>query len=130
VTYETILKVSNEDLSLRPGMTATADITVKQIRGAILIPGAALRFAPPAPQEKKSSAGLLASLLPRAPRLTPRSNISNGVKGQQKVWILKEGQPVAVEVTTGSVSGSLTEILSGDLQPGMPVIVDIVTGDQ
>ena len=130
VTYETILKVSNEDLSLRPGMTATADITVKQIRNAILIPGAALRFAPPAPQEKKSSAGLLASLLPRPPRLTPRSNFSNGVKGQQKVWILKGGRPVAVEVTTGSVSGSLTEILSGDLQPGMPVIVDIVTGDQ
>ena len=32
VTYETILKVSNPDLSLRPGMTATADITVKQTR--------------------------------------------------------------------------------------------------
>ncbi len=130
VTYETILKVSNEDLFLRPGMTATADITVKQIQGAILIPGAALRFAPPVPQEKKSSASLLASLLPRPPRLSPRSNVSNGVKGQQRVWILKEKRPVAVEVTTGSVSGSLTEILSGDLQPGMPLIVDMMTGEK
>jgi HlyD family secretion protein len=130
VTYETILKVSNEDLSLRPGMTATADITVKQIRGALLIPGAALRFAPPEQTEKKSSASLLASLLPRPPRLTPRSNVSNGGKGQQRVWILKEGRPVAVQVTTGSVSGSMTEIISGDLDPGMPVIVDIVTGEK
>ena len=30
VTYETVLKVDNRDLSLRPGMTATADIIVQQ----------------------------------------------------------------------------------------------------
>jgi HlyD family secretion protein len=128
VTYETILKVSNPDLLLRPGMTATADITVKQIEKAILIPGAALRFAPPEQPEKKSSVSPLASLLPRPPRLTPRSNVSNGGKGQQRVWILKDGGPVAVTVTTGSTSGSLTEITTGDLQPGMEVITDIMTG--
>ena len=54
----------------------------------------------------------------------------NGGKGQQRVWILKDGGPVAVPVTTGSTSGSLTEVIAGDLQPGMPVIVDIVTGGQ
>jgi len=128
VTYETILKVSNPDLSLRPGMTATADITVKQIQQALLIPGAALRFAPPAQQEGKTSGGLLASLLPRPPRLAPRGSGSNGGKGHQRVWILRDGAPVAVSVTTGSTSGSLVEVVSGDLQPGMPVIVDIVTG--
>jgi HlyD family secretion protein len=128
VTYETILKVSNPDLSLRPGMTATADITVKQIKKALLLPGAALRFAPPEQQDKKSSTGLLASLLPRPPRLVPRSNVTNGGKGQQRVWILKEGGPVPVSVQTGSTSGSLTEVTAGDLQPGMRVIVDIVTG--
>lgn len=128
VTYETILKVRNPDLSLRPGMTATADITVKQIKKALLIPGAALRFAPPEQQGKKASTGLLASLLPRPPRLAPRSNVANGGKGQQRVWILKEGGPVPVSVTTGSTSGSLTEVIAGDLRPGMRVIVDIVTG--
>ncbi|OGP89016.1 MAG: hypothetical protein A2156_05060 [Deltaproteobacteria bacterium RBG_16_48_10] len=42
MTYETVLKVNNSDLSLRPGMTATADITVKKVENAILIPSAAL----------------------------------------------------------------------------------------
>jgi HlyD family secretion protein len=128
VTYETILKVSNPDLLLRPGMTATADITVKEINNAVLIPSAALRFAPPEQSEKKSSAGLLASLLPRPPRLTPRSNVANGGKGQQRVWILREGAPAAVQVTTGSTSGALTEVIAGDLHPGMEVITDIMTG--
>ncbi|MFH1080445.1 MAG: efflux RND transporter periplasmic adaptor subunit [Pseudomonadota bacterium] len=131
VTYETILKVSNPDLSLRPGMTATADITVKQIEKALLIPGTALRFAPPAQQETKSSTGLVASLLPRPPRpASQQIDDANADKKQQRVWILKDGRPVAVPVTTGSVSGSLTEITSGDLKPGTPVVVDILTGEK
>jgi HlyD family secretion protein len=130
VTYETILKVSNQDLSLRPGMTATADITVRQLENALLISGAALRFTPPVQQETKSSAGLLASLLPRPPRSSQKSDDPSAGKGQQRVWILKDGRPVAVSVTTGSTSGSLTEVTSGDLTPGTPVVVDILTGEK
>ncbi len=127
VTYETILKVDNPDLSLRPGMTATADITVKELKNALLISGAALRFTPPVQEEAKSSAGLIGSLLPRPPRQTKQIDDTEGGK-RQKVWILKEGRPVAVPVTTGSISGSLTEVTSGELTPGMPVVVDIMTG--
>jgi HlyD family secretion protein len=47
VTYETVLKVNNSDLALRPGMTATADIVVEMVKNVLLVPGAALRFAPP-----------------------------------------------------------------------------------
>ena len=128
VTYETILKVSNPDLSLRPWMTATADITVRQLENALLIPGAALRFTPPVQQETKSSTGLLASLLPRPPSPSQKSDDGSAGKGQQRVWILKDDRPVAVPVTTGSTSGNLTEVTSGDLKPGMPVVVDILTG--
>ena len=53
VTYLTVLNVDNSDLSLRPGMTATADIVVKELKNALLVPNAALRFAP-AQQEKES----------------------------------------------------------------------------
>ena len=42
VTYETVLKVDNPDLLLRPGMTATADIVVKRAENSILVPSAAL----------------------------------------------------------------------------------------
>jgi HlyD family secretion protein len=62
VTYETLLKVDNSDLLLRPGMTATADITVKKVEGAVLVPSAALRFTPPAPAEKRPSRGLLGAM--------------------------------------------------------------------
>jgi outer membrane protein TolC len=40
--------VPADTLRNRPGMTATADMTVKTIDQALLIPNAALRFAPPA----------------------------------------------------------------------------------
>ena len=61
VTYETVLKVNNSDLSLRPGMTATADITVKKVENAILIPSAALRFTPPVQEEKRRRRSLPAA---------------------------------------------------------------------
>ncbi len=47
VTYKAILTIDNSDLLLRPGMTATADITVDEIENALIVPNAALRYAPP-----------------------------------------------------------------------------------
>lgn len=128
VTYETVLKVNNTDLSLRPGMTATADITVKKIENAILVPSAAIRFTPPVQQEEKSSTGLVGSLLPHPPSGTQQRNNTTTNGKQQKVWILKNGQLSPVSITTGSTSGLMTEILTGDIQPGMEVAVDIITG--
>ena len=128
VTYTTILKVDNSDLSLRPGMTATASITVNSVESAILIPNNALRFTPPIQAEKRPSGGLVGMLLPRPPRLssTPREN-SAGKKGQQ-VWVLRDGQLKAVPVTVGATDGVMTEMRSGDLRPGMAVVTDSVLG--
>jgi len=129
VTYETVLKVNNADLSLRPGMTATADITVKELKNVVLIPNAALRFTPPVQtsvsQDKKSSGGLVGSLLPRPPRIGPRTRPqTTKQKKQQQVWILKDGQPVAVPITIGATNGSVTEVVAGDVKPGMILIID------
>jgi HlyD family secretion protein len=46
VTYLTYLDVDNADLSLRPGMTATATITATQRKDVLLVPNTALRFTP------------------------------------------------------------------------------------
>jgi HlyD family secretion protein len=134
VTYETVLKVNNSDLSLRPGMTATADITVKKVENALLIPSAALRFTPPVQEEKKkdeekkSSGSLVGSLFPRPSRQgSQKSNGSTGNKSQQRVWTLKDGQLSAVPVTIGSTDGAMTEVVAGDIQPGMAVVVDILS---
>jgi len=127
VTYETVLKVNNTDLSLRPGMTATADITVKNIENAILVPSAALRFTPPVQEEKKPSTGLVGSLLPRPPRLASEKGENISLKRkQQRVFILNDGKLVAVPVTVGSTDGNMTEIVGGDIKPGMAVVVDVI----
>jgi HlyD family secretion protein len=128
VTYETVLKVNNSDLSLRPGMTATADITVKKVENAILIPSVALRFTPPVQEEKQPSTGLVGSLLPRPPRsATQQAEDVSANKKQQRVWTLKDGQLSAIPVTVGSTDGSMTEVVTGDIKPGMALVVDTVS---
>ncbi len=128
VTYETVLKVDNSDMSLRPGMTATADITVNRVEGAVLLPSAALRFTPPVQEAEAPSRGLLGALLPRPPMRAsrPRENGTGNGK-QQKVWILKDGQPVAVPVTVGATDGVMTEVVSGNITPGTALVVDVAT---
>ena len=126
VTYETVLKVDNSDLCLRPGMTATADITVKKVQGAVLVPSAALRFTPPVQAQKGPSRGLLGAMLPRPP-MRPSKPQANGTVNSKRhqVWTLKEGQPVAVPVTVGATDGVMTEVLTGDVQPGTVLVVDV-----
>ncbi|MCX5826723.1 MAG: efflux RND transporter periplasmic adaptor subunit [Deltaproteobacteria bacterium] len=129
VTYETVLKVGNPDLSLRPGMTATAEITVKKLANAILIPSAALRFTPPLQPETKTTGGLVSTLLPRPPSSgSPQLHDETANKKQQRVWVLRNNQLASIPVTIGSSNGSLTEVVSGDIQPGMEIIVDVITG--
>jgi len=120
VTYKTILKVSNRDLSLRPGMTATADISTANRQGVLLVPNAALRFTPPVAQaEQKTS--FLSNLMPRPPA-QPRQAKGAAAGASKQVWVLQDKRPVAIEVSTGLSNGRYTEIVGGELKPGMAVI--------
>lgn len=126
ITYEALLNVDNEDLSLRPGMTATANIVAEEVEDAVLIPNAALRFSPSIQDENEPSSGLLARLFPRPPRSTSNSRRPQGTeKNRQRVWILRDGEPVAVPITTGATDGIMTELVQGDLEAGTPLIVEI-----
>jgi HlyD family secretion protein len=128
VTYETVLSVENADMMLRPGMTATADITVKQRPNVLLLPNAALRFTPPALEESAASGGggLLGRLLPRPPSSMVRRKDVQATSGQKRVWTLREGVPVAIPVTVGATDGQMTEVVAGDISPGLPLLVDMV----
>lgn len=130
VTYETILEVDNSDLSLRPGMTATADITVKKVENAIIVPNAALRFTPSVKETEDPSRGgsLISQLLPRPPRSfsKQREEVNDNNK-QQRVWVLRDGQPAPVSVTVGATDGIMTEVVAGDIEPGMALVVDTVS---
>lgn len=133
VTYKTELEVSNDDLSLRPGMTATAEIAVAGVKDVLLVPNAALRFDPnaaqsgnPTDQPKKS---FVQSLIPGPPRRpsskapTPSATPSALVAGPARVWILRDGNPSPVTVKAGLSDGSVTEISGEGLAAGAPVII-------
>ncbi|HEX7441140.1 MAG TPA: efflux RND transporter periplasmic adaptor subunit [Caldimonas sp.] len=128
VTYLTYLDVDNSDLSLRPGMTATATITATQRKDALLVPNTALRFEPSAASAAKATAGggIVASLTPRMPSRGTRSPAAAGASTAlaRRVWVLKDGAAVPVAVITGISDGRMTEITGGDLQAGMLVITD------
>jgi HlyD family secretion protein len=124
VTYETVLSVDNTALLLRPGMTGTANITVNRLSDALLVPNAALRFTPPetTTQPPRSFAS---RLLPGPPRQTRAPQQATGDRRHQQVWILRERVPVAIAVTVGATDGRMTQVVSGDLKPGMDVLTDI-----
>jgi HlyD family secretion protein len=129
VSYKTVLYVDNRDLSLRPGMTATAEVLVRDARDVLIVPNAALRYVPgtaaaaPAPTARGT---LVGRLLPRLPRRRPTT--AEPVPGEsrhQRVWVLRDGQPVPLAITVGSTDGRMTEVTGGDVRPGLPVIVDV-----
>ncbi len=127
VTYLTYLDVDNTDLSLRPGMTATATITATKRTDVLLVPNTSLRYTPTvvaAPAAAKG--GVMSSLTPRMPGRTRQSAASGASTALAKqVWVLsKDGVPVAVAVTPGISDGHMTEITGGDLTVGMLVITD------
>jgi HlyD family secretion protein len=129
VTYEAVLDVGNDELLLRPGMTATAEITVETLEEAVLVPNAALRFTPPsgAEEESRGRSGLVSMLLPRPP-VRPRTNGTEPKdRSSQRVWTLKDGVPVSLPVTSGSTDGTRTVVTSGNLEPGLELIVDAGT---
>jgi HlyD family secretion protein len=131
VTYPTVLTVDNTDLSLRPGMTATADIIVRQVSDTLLIPNAALRYAPPPKKDEEvgtMGGSLLSKLFPRPGRSRKQRSTETGPGGEQRVWTLRDGGPAPVSITTGVTDGIMTEVLSGSVTPGMELIIESVGG--
>ncbi|OIP15846.1 MAG: efflux transporter periplasmic adaptor subunit [Comamonadaceae bacterium CG2_30_59_20] len=126
VTYQTLLDVKNDDLSLRPGMTATATITAVELKDVLLVPNTALRFTPQnganGATGAKQGSNIMSTVLPRLPRSGARKTATGGAARQ--VWVLQDGAPVAVNVTPGISDGRMTEITGGDLTEGMAVITD------
>ncbi|MEO8101981.1 MAG: efflux RND transporter periplasmic adaptor subunit [Betaproteobacteria bacterium] len=134
VTYLTYLGVDNTDLSLRPGMTATATITATQRKDVLLVPNSALRFSPASAPgaaagggaaKTAAKGGIVASLVPRMPRGNTRGSApGGGANASRQVWVLRDDVAVAVAVTPGISDGRMTEITGGELEAGMQVITD------
>lgn len=123
VTYKAVLQVDNAQKLLRPGMTATATITVATETDVLQVPNAALRYAPPQVAESSGSGsgGLIGMIMPKP---TSQVGASSGSAGAKSVWLLREGQAVEVSVSVGASDGKYTIVSSPDLAEGDPVITD------
>lgn len=102
VTYDVVVNVDNSDLALKPGMTAATRIVVDRRDDIIRVPNVALRYRP--------------------------SGAADGSRepGQTRIWVLRDGQPVAVAVVIGLDDDRFAEVLKGDIKSGDQVI----TGEQ
>ncbi len=103
VTYVTLIEVDNEDLTLRPGMTANVSFEVAKAEDVIRIPNAALRFNPAPPG---------AGADPAARRRSPT------------IYRLVGGRPQPESVKVGLSDGTYTELAEGDLAEGESVITE------
>ncbi len=146
VTYETELDVSNEDLSLRPGMTATADIYVDAKTEVWVVPVQALRFTPTPPEgatgpgdggpppgmaggnpSESEGTSFIDKMMPKPPRENSnrKSSASAGTQsdGPSQIWIMADGHPRPIEVEVGLSDGTVTEISSDQLEAGLEIIL-------
>ncbi len=88
VNFTVTVKLTEVDELVKPGMTAAVTITVREVKGALLIPNRTVRQ----------------------------------LDGKKVVYVLQNGQPVAVEIRLGATSDTVSEVVGGSLQAGDLII--------
>jgi HlyD family secretion protein len=137
VTYNAVIDADNPNLKLRPGMTATVNITYAERDDVLTISNSAVRFRPPAEltsaDGKPAPFGSVAS-----PSVQERgsgrsgqgrqgasSGSSDGSTPQNRtIWVLRGGKPASAAVQTGLSDGTVTEVMGGELHEGDLAITD------
>lgn len=115
VTYDAVIDVENPQLLLKPGMTANVSFVYQQKNDVLRLRNSALRFAPDPQSLKKIGLGDLPSA----------ASASAQDPARKTVWVLREGKPVQLPVTTGVSDGTWTELLDGDVHAGDLLITDM-----
>jgi len=111
VTYTTLIDVDNTDIALRPGMTATISFEVARAENILMVPNAAMRFNPTTP-----------------PADGDWMRPGKAVRMQPRVFKLDAGRPVEAPIEPGLTDGTFTEVRSGDLREGDPVVIEQTGG--
>lgn len=101
VTYTVIVSVSNEDLKLKPGMTANVSIITNRSSNVLCAPSIALKYSPEANGQKYKNQGL---------------------------WILENGKPRRIDIKEGASDDSNIEIISQKLKVGDDIIIGSTGG--
>ena len=101
VTYTVIVEVNNDDLKLKPGMTANVSIITSKREDVLCAPSIALKYSPDTTGKKYK---------------------------QQGVWVLENNKPVRINVKEGASDDSNVEIISKNLKAGDEVIIGSTGG--
>lgn len=123
VTYLARLDVRNEDLSLRPGMTASASIRANERSDVLLVPNSALRFTPvgmQAPAVEGATPAAERSGGPGAER-NPRPQ---GASGGNSGGIMGQLMPQRPRMSRGGAGGAQA------MGPGQTRYVWVLEGEQ
>ena len=104
VTYEVVISAPNNDLKLKPGLTANVTIFTLEKNDVMAVPSKALRFIPTEAFLKKGQ------------------TISD-CEGDHKVWTLEGKTFKAHKVEIGTSNGIMTEIISG-IPEGTEILTD------
>ena len=123
VTYKSVLSVDNSSLALRPGMTAEAEIAVNQIADKILIPNAALRYAPPEQPAASDDRNWFLRMMRRPGSNARTDTLGTAPANRKRVFVLQDGQPEAISVTVGASDGNWTQLVGGDIHDGDALVV-------
>lgn len=114
VTYDARLDVANDELLLRPGMTATVSVVTREAKDVLAVPATAFRYKA-APVARSSGWSLTSLFTGRMGRRggDRQQQAATPTDGSRTLYVLKSGRPHAVNVKVGATNGELTEVLSG-----------------
>lgn len=104
VTYEVVISAPNNDLKLKPGLTANVTIYTMEKNDVLAVPSKALRFIP-------------------NDALLQKDQKIEDVEAPTKLWTLEGNTFKAHAVEVGTTNGLLTEIVSG-IKEGTDVLSD------
>jgi len=115
VTYDVVVGVGNNDLALKPGMTAATRVIIDERADVVRVPVQALRYLPAAAARSANPEGGAQS--------QPPASVGADDNGRARIWLLRDGRPTAVPVVVGLDDDNFTEIVEGDIKPGDRVVV-------
>jgi HlyD family secretion protein len=147
VTYDAVIDVNNEELKLKPGMTAYVSILVERREDVLKIPNQALRFKPSDFEErmgaqakesqpsqdqmehtqvkKSQMSGAHGSKDQASKAKASKKDPRKRVMGSKPVIWIKEGNDIKpVEIQIGITNGKFTEMVEGDVNEGAEVVIE------
>jgi HlyD family secretion protein len=135
VTYSVVIDAPNPDLKLKPGLTASITVIVKEADNVLTIPAKALRFEPDSSllAQNKTNIGFNSAnaATPQTPGQVTLSHeksandaMSQGDESTRTVWLKEGGTIHPVEIVTGITDETDVEVISG-LKEGDLVVVSM-----